>query len=365
MATIPEHVRTLLFEQDCVVIPEFGGFIGNFDSASFLSNGSVLPPRTRLVFNEMLQFDDGLLSNHVSKSENISREETRTRLKQFVDQVKLEIRNQQQYRFEHLGTFTQNGEGKLVFAPQEKVNFYGEGYGLSAFIPAYNRQKAALHLETLSPVVEEVMAEELTESSLKVVHTSKGMNRWIAAAVLVVVTVAGAWYTGQKTNLSSMNPMTALDFSWMKSKKAVQPVSVVNDPIHAEVAVKPKVAVEAPKPVIVNTPEVSPEPVEEEAVKNTRKFLVVPSRVQSVEGTEVAKGYYLVAGSFGGVKRATTMKDQLTAKGYKVQLMRPRKGLVKVVIGERLPTAAAAQSMAQKLGPDFHNNLWILKSLAD
>ncbi|MDR6195244.1 SPOR domain-containing protein [Siphonobacter sp. SORGH_AS_0500] len=364
MATIPEHVRNLLFEQDCVVIPEFGGFIGNFDSATFLSDGSVLPPRTRLVFNEMLQFDDGLLSNHVSKSENISREETRNRLKQFVEQVKLDIRSQQQYRFEHLGTFTQNGEGKLVFAPQEKVNYYGEGYGLASFVPAYHRHYAVNQATETASVVE-TLAEEPMESNLTVAHSSKRLGRWVAAAVLVVVTVVGAWYTGQKTNLSSMNPMTALDFSWLNSKKVSQPVSVVNDPIHAKVAITPKPAPKVEVVDIRETPKVEVEAAEEKVVKNKVKFLVTPSRVKTIEGEAVPSGYYVVAGSFGSVKSAQVMKKQLLSKGYKVELLRPRKGLVKVTVSDRLNTASAAQAMAQKLGPDFNNNLWILKSIAD
>lgn len=363
MATIPEYVRTLLFEQDCVVIPEFGGFIGNFDSATFLSDGSVLPPRTRLVFNEMLQFDDGLLSNHVSKVENISREETRIRLKQFVDQVKIEICSEQRYRFGHLGTFTQNGEGKLVFAPQENVNFYGDGYGLASFRPLYKRSQPLLRpMEAVLPVVEEEV-KEASESNLTVVHTSKRLGRWVAAAVLIAVTVVGAWYTGQKTNLSSMNPMTALDFSWLTAKKVSQPVSLVNDPIHAKVAIAPKPAV-VPKVEVVETPKVL---VEEKEIKNTnaRKFLIMPSRVKTVEGAEVPNGYFVVAGSFGSEKSARVMKEQLLAKGYTVELLRPRRGLVKVTITNRMNTASEAQAMARKLGVDFDNNVWILKSIAD
>ncbi|PMD99091.1 hypothetical protein BWI97_01385 [Siphonobacter sp. BAB-5405] len=362
MATIPEHVKKLLFEQDCVVIPEFGGFIGNFDSATFLPSGSVLPPRKRLVFNEMLQFDDGLLTNYVATVENRSREEVKVKVRAFVDQVRSQIRQQQQYQFDQLGVFTQNVEGKLVFEPAGKINFHGESFGLGEFTPAYKRTAKAAVTPSTAPAILEPEVEELPAPLPVSTTPVKRLSRWAAAAVVIMaVTLVGAWMTGQhKTTLSSMNPVSALDFSWLNAKKA-ESVAVV----------LPK---QPAQPIAVAQPVVKPQPVvaapvaEEEvkvAKKNTMKFLVVPSRVKTLEGAEVAKGYYIVAGSFGGVKSATVMKKQLEGDGFRVQMFRPRKGLVKVVVGDQLPTAAAAQEKARNIGNHFHNNLWILKSLAD
>ncbi|WP_420154704.1 hypothetical protein [Siphonobacter sp.] len=364
MATIPEHVKKLLFEQDCVVIPEFGGFIGNFDSATFLPSGSILPPRKRLVFNEMLQFDDGLLTNYVATVENRSREEVKVKVRAFVDQVRSHIRQQEQYQFDQLGIFTQNGEGKLVFEPAGKINFHGESFGFCEFTPAYKRPiKAVLAPPSVTPVILEPEVEELPAPVAESITPVKRLSRWAAAAVvLVAVTLVGAWVTGQnKTTLSSMNPVSALDFSWLNAKKPTSVAVVLpKQPVKTVTVAQPLVK---PQPVVVTVEKVEEEVKAEK--KNTRKFLVVPSRVKTLDGAEVAKGYYIVTGSFGGVKSATVMKKQLEADGFRVQMFRPRKGLVKVVIGEQLPTAAAAQEMAQKVGSHFHNNLWILKSLAD
>lgn len=363
MTTIPEHVKNLLFEQDCVVIPDFGGFIGNFDSATFLQDGQVLPPRKRLVFNEMLQFDDGLLSSYVAAAEQRSREEVKTRLRAFVEHVRSEIRQKEHYRFDQLGTFTLNTEGKLVFAPEGKINFHGDSFGMPELAPAFARQPRVAVVArpaVLEPEIEEVEREAM----IRPLPTRRKWLSWTAASLVVVV--LGIWFTGRTTTLSSMNPFAALDFSWV-TKKAAAPV------VAPKVEKVKPLAVAAPKPAESVTAKFEePKPAEvpvvtEEVVENHTKFLVVPSRVKFVESdAAVEKGYYIVAGSFGGVKYAGRMKTQLEKDGYQVRLIKPRtKGLVKVIIGEKLTSAEAAQRAAQKLGTYFHNNLWILKSVGE
>ncbi|SDM24928.1 HU domain-containing protein [Siphonobacter aquaeclarae] len=366
MTTIPEHVKNLLFEQDCVVIPDFGGFIGNFDSATFLQDGQVLPPRKRLVFNEMLQFDDGLLSSYVATAEHRSREEVKTRLRAFVEHVRSEIRQKEHYRFDQLGMFTLNSEGKLVFAPEGKINFHGDSFGMPELTPAFVRQTRIAPVArpaVLEPEIEEVEQEAV----IRPLPTRRKWLSWTAASLVVVV--LGIWFTGRTTTLSSMNPFSVFDFSWAAKKKAAAPVvapKVEKARPKAIVAPKPTESAtakfEAPVAEVPKAPE-----IKEEIVENHTKFLVVPSRVKFVESdAAVEKGYYIVAGSFGGVKYANRMKTQLEKDGYAVRLIKPRtKGLVKVIIGEKLTSAEAAQRAAQKLGTHFHNNLWILKSVGE
>lgn len=60
MQQIISIVETLLFEHDCVVIPQFGGFVLQRQSAQ-LQGEVLLPPRTLVGFNRQLTHDDGLL----------------------------------------------------------------------------------------------------------------------------------------------------------------------------------------------------------------------------------------------------------------------------------------------------------------
>ena len=58
---------------DCVIIPQFGGFVGNNRSAVLNeTTGIITPPSKEILFNLNLKTNDGLLINHIAKSEWIS-----------------------------------------------------------------------------------------------------------------------------------------------------------------------------------------------------------------------------------------------------------------------------------------------------
>ena len=70
---ISVHIRELLFKHDCVIIPGFGAFIGNyFPSHIDRNEGLFYPPVRRITFNRHLTGNDGLLIGHVSSHLKIS-----------------------------------------------------------------------------------------------------------------------------------------------------------------------------------------------------------------------------------------------------------------------------------------------------
>ena len=51
------YISELLFLHDCVVLPEFGGFVGNNQSAKLNTiTGELLPPSKQLLFNNVRKF---------------------------------------------------------------------------------------------------------------------------------------------------------------------------------------------------------------------------------------------------------------------------------------------------------------------
>ena len=60
------HIRNLLHEHDCVILPSFGGFVANYHSAKIDPIINLIhPPKKHIVFNKNLQNNDGLLVNEV------------------------------------------------------------------------------------------------------------------------------------------------------------------------------------------------------------------------------------------------------------------------------------------------------------
>ena len=63
MIELTRHIEHLLLDNDCVVIPELGGFITHYQSAHYEeSEGVYLPPTRTIGFNPQLTMNDGLLA---------------------------------------------------------------------------------------------------------------------------------------------------------------------------------------------------------------------------------------------------------------------------------------------------------------
>ena len=69
--TIFKEIQDLLYNNDCVIIPEFGAFILKSHSA-YIQNNNFYPPKKSISFNSMLNENDGLLVKYISTNRNIS-----------------------------------------------------------------------------------------------------------------------------------------------------------------------------------------------------------------------------------------------------------------------------------------------------
>ncbi|MDB5242229.1 MAG: sporulation protein, partial [Spirosoma sp.] len=66
MASVNDYLKKLLYQYECIIVPELGAFLTHYQAASFTeSSGLYLPPRKRVAFNEALRLDDGILVNYI------------------------------------------------------------------------------------------------------------------------------------------------------------------------------------------------------------------------------------------------------------------------------------------------------------
>ena len=69
--TISQHISDLLYRYECVIVPNFGAFITQTESARVHeTTNAFYPPRKVVSFNEQLRKSDGLLVNHIATTEH-------------------------------------------------------------------------------------------------------------------------------------------------------------------------------------------------------------------------------------------------------------------------------------------------------
>ena len=63
MIALARHIESLLLKHDCVIVPDFGGFVTQQVSARYVEDeGLFLPPYRSVGFNGCLKLNDGLLA---------------------------------------------------------------------------------------------------------------------------------------------------------------------------------------------------------------------------------------------------------------------------------------------------------------
>ena len=126
------HIQNLLRRHDCVIVPDFGGFITNRIGARIENKTQFHPPYKQIGFNSNLVHNDGLLANELAASENISFDEAN----QFISKTVLswnQTLKSEKITIENIGNFTLNSNNHLVFEPETNVNYLTSSFGLNAF----------------------------------------------------------------------------------------------------------------------------------------------------------------------------------------------------------------------------------------
>lgn len=152
---INQYIKELLLLNDCVIIPEFGGFVANYKPAT-IENNQFFPPSKEIAFNNKLNSNDGLLINYISETEGIDYFSAKQKLDSFVEETNLNLERNRNVFFEGVGYLHYDSRENLLFEPQIKQNLLVDSYGLQNFSyeKLYQRQmpKPAFKVEYREPV---------------------------------------------------------------------------------------------------------------------------------------------------------------------------------------------------------------------
>ena len=73
--TLVQHIKELLYQYECVIIPQLGAFLTQPVAIRIdREKGIFFPPGKELSFNGLLTHNDGLLANYIAQRKSISYE---------------------------------------------------------------------------------------------------------------------------------------------------------------------------------------------------------------------------------------------------------------------------------------------------
>ncbi len=159
---LERHIEILLLQNDCVIVPQLGGFVAHHVDARYDSRDNMfLPPMRTLGFNQKLQINDSLLAQSYIEAYDISYPEAMSRINDDVNELKQRIENEGGYALNGIGVLSYNENGSYEFKPCEAGILTPDIYGLGGIeIDLLNNVSKKHAPMIIEPVIENDVEEE-------------------------------------------------------------------------------------------------------------------------------------------------------------------------------------------------------------
>lgn len=325
------YISELLYRHDCVIVPELGGFLTNYQSAHIHPvSHTMSPPRKSISFNVQLQNNDGLLANYISECEAISFAEAQAKIKHFVKSLQNDLTHKKEATIVKVGVLSRDLNGKITFEPDTSINYLLDSFGLESIqSPAVIRQTKALHLS------------KQVARGAKSIQKKRTFVNWKVAAVILPLIGLSTYVSFQQeavkdayANYAYLNPF--------KGKPAAVYVPRTISEIHTksiEVEELLETKVEMPKV------ELNDKPVKAETI---------------IEANAVKMSYHLIAGCFSSIENANSLVNILQSEGYESSMIGENEnGLFRVAF-QSFITREDALIQMQKI-KNAGKSTWLLK----
>ncbi len=296
---ISKHISTLLKFNECVVIPDFGGFISNYVPAKFdHKRNAFMPPSKEIVFNSKIGKNDGLLINQLVEAEGIAYHDAQMMISNWVDDALKALNHGEKIELEGVGFIEFDRNGSFLFQ-SEAENFLVDAYGLKEF--SFPKITRSIYNETYQP-----------RPAIRATTIGKNVVK-VAASIAILLAL-------------SIFPMKRENFKFQSS--TVNPIATMTErnsgPVQEEVAEE----VKAPEPEIVKTE------------KKAGEFI-------------------LVGGSFQKSANALAFKEELISEGYNAEIFELKNGMFKVAIDSYASRQEAIDAMKSYRESHLGSQAWV------
>lgn len=397
MFELVKHIEILLLENDCVIVPDLGGFIAHYQPAHYEeAEGVFLPPIRTVGFNPQLTMNDGMLAQAYMQTYHTDFPDAVRKIAEKVEEIKEQLYQE--------GVMEMPGIGVLHYTIHDTYEFHPNESGILS--PSLYALDTFSLMPLSAEVVEESMGMTVVAEQLEEQHpvpTTKEFRlnpQWLGHAVAVAVAavlffvlsvpventyVDKGVYASLGTDclfeaIRSQSMVTTLNPSVESYSEAEQKTSQV-----VPVAVKVEKVAPASKPIVVSTkvetPEIkekpSPKPVvKAPEVKAAPKVAVkvTTPKVEAKKETAVAKPaptaqpksnkkqYHLIVASLTTSADAQRMLKEYKKQGYSDAVVKESNGRFRISLCSYADKSAAYQKLNELKKADAFKGAWMLTS---
>jgi dihydroneopterin aldolase len=209
---IDPFISELLYDHDCVIVTDLGGFIANYKPAAINpALHMISPPSKKLAFNASLKDNDGLLASHISKKTAINYQDACDVIREYVKNANKNLQSGQKIKLEKIGVLFLDNDKKVQFLPDQHTNYLIDSFGMTALHAPVIKREEVVNIQEPAPLDN---VRKLKPVST-VPTTSKRKWRLLevvpAAAVLTILFMVPPVLDEINSNLSTMLPFSRVN----------------------------------------------------------------------------------------------------------------------------------------------------------
>jgi len=344
---ISEYIGQLLFCHDCVIVPDFGGFIANYKPAGFIPDSHIfLPPAKDVVFNCNISTNDGLLINYISNCEGINYSDAYIKIVNFVNLVKTDLNNGKSVVFKGIGTFIKQSEN-VIFTPDNTINRLIESFGL--------------------PILQmPIGADEVSEPIFFIPASENGSIVRKALIAIPVVLVFALLPLKMSKIPVSINTLTNFYNQTTSHQNLLNNPSSLSDVIDKLTETEYALYYSEPQP----KKEKSETKIETDSV-NTSTLIPVKEAItetkpdkdfkpEIISFAQPNKKYFIIIGSFVEMRRVNIFCNELKSKKFTPQVVK-RDGKLRIAVSSYGESAEANKALLEFRQKHPEYPVWLLR----
>jgi len=293
---INKYIKELLFQHECVIIPDFGGFVTNYFAAEInMSINTIIPPSKAISFNANLVQNDGLLVNFIARNEDLSFAEAKGKLDAYTNDLKNSLNSGERIKLNGIGSFLIDENEKLQFEPDLSHNYLVDSFGLSPINVKEIRNPA---IEEAYKNIERKKAEAKKSKNLIILLKEIFKRKKIKKIALGIPVLLAIIFIPFNPKINKIFKLESAGFN---------PVNQFSESPENDYNVENRLS---------------------ESVNNNYSFPIFENTANILDNFDIPeiitnndKIYFIIAGSFINSENAIMYQQNLTEQGYSAEIL--------------------------------------------
>ncbi len=351
MIELAQHIEVLLLENDCVIVPGFGGFIAHYAPAIRVAEENLFLPPTRTIgFNPQLTLNDGVLVQSYMAVYDTNFSDATKMVEKEVAELISALHEDGKTDLPNIGEIRYTIHNTYEFVPYDNKITTPYLYGLDSFEMKELSASRRPEKEQILPTVLKKKTSYEFRANWAFLRNAVAMIAAVALFFFMSTPVENTYI--EKGNYARLLP-TDLFEKIEKQSVAMTPVMLKS--VDAIPQTKPATA-KKKSSTVRKASVVKPVAVKEVKVNQPEKTM----KATETKVVEKTFPYHIIIASVANTKDAEAMAGELKAKGYTGAKVLMGDGKIRVSIMSCADREDANRQLLKLRENEAYKNAWML-----